>query len=201
MKSLKRKNKSWLYLISSFLFIIGFIFLYMNYFDNKKIEDCEKQAIDEYYNQQTISEPIIQDLTEEVKTTKKINYVAVLKIPKINLEKGLVDRNSYLNNVKYNIQILKESSMPDETNGNVILASHSGNSKVSFFKNLNKLEINDNVIIDYKNVTYTYKVVYIYEIDKTGTAVINRNNNKNTLTMITCKSKTNKQIVIICEEV
>ena len=39
----------------------------------------------------------------------------------------------------------------------------------------------------------------IYDVEKTGTANIVRNAEKNTLTLITCRHNTNKQIVIICE--
>ena len=104
-----------------------------------------------------------------------------------------------MNDVKYNVEILDSSDMPDKENGNVILAAHSGNSKVSYFKNLDKLKIDDMVYIDYYNKTYNYKVVNIYDIEKTGKAKIIQNQNTNTLTLITCKEKTNKQIVIICE--
>jgi LPXTG-site transpeptidase (sortase) family protein len=89
--------------------------------------------------------------------------------------------------------------MPDIENGNLILAGHSGNARVSYFKNLNKLKLDDTAIIIYNNKEYNYKVVDIYEIDKTGDAEIIRDENKNTLTLITCKHNTKKQIVIICE--
>ena len=91
-----------------------------------------------------------------MKEHKKIEYIAVLKIPKINLERGLVDPNSYLNNVDYNIQILKNSAMPDQRFGNVMLAAHSGNARISYFRNLDKLDINDNVSISYKGKIYSY---------------------------------------------
>ena len=45
------------------------------------------------------------------------------------------------------------------------------------------------------------KVVDIYDIEKTGTAEIIKNKNTTTLTLITCRHNTNKQIVIICEMV
>ena len=47
--------------------------------------------------------------------------------------------------------------------------------------------------------TYNYKLVNTYEIEKTGTAHIKRNGEKNTLTLITCKHNTNKQLVFIFE--
>ena len=134
-----------------------------------------------------------------MKEHKKIEYIAVLKIPKINLERGLVVPNSYLNNVDYNIQILKNSAMPDQRFGNVILAAHSGNARISYFRNLDKLDINDNVSISYKGKIYSYKVVNIYDIEKNGKAQIIRNKNVSTLTLVTCRHNTNKQMIVICE--
>ena len=67
------------------------------------------------------------------------------------------------------------------------------------FKNLSKLKINDYASIYYKNKEYKYSLKRIYEIEKNGTAIIKRDINKNTLTLITCKSKTKKQIVFIFE--
>lgn len=126
-------------------------------------------------------------------------YIGVLKIEKVNLNRGFYDKKSKLNKVSKNIQVLDESDMPDIEFGNVILAAHSGNSSVSFFKNLSKLKINDYASIYYKNKEYKYSLKRIYEIEKNGTAIIKRDINKNTLTLITCKSKTKKQIVFIFE--
>ena len=163
----------------------------------------DEESIAEFYENEETTENIIEEPTEEKpkeeKKEEKINYIAVLKIPKIKLVRGLVARNSYLNNIKYNVEILKDSSMPDEVNGNVILAAHSGNARISYFRNLDKLKLGDEISIEYKSKTYEYKIVDIYLIDKTGTAEIIRNKDKSTLTLITCKHNTNKQIIVIAE--
>ena len=83
--------------------------------------------------------------------------------------------------------------------GNVILAGHSGSGRTAYFKNLHKLQRDDEVSIFYNGVEYKYKVVNQYDIDKTGTANIVRNAEKSTLTLITCRKNTNKQIIYICE--
>ena len=72
-------------------------------------------------------------------------------------------------------------------------------TRVSYFRKLDQLVIGDSVSIDYKNQTYNYKVIDIYDIEKTGKAEIIKNKNTTTLTLITCRHNTNKQIVIICE--
>ncbi len=182
---------------------IGVSLITYDYFSNKNIEIEEQEAIEEFY---TIQEELKEENTseepqkvEEVKKQNKTNYIAILKIPKIDLERGLVDPNSYLNNVKYNLEIVEGSSMPNKKNSNLIIASHSGTARISYFRNLNKLSINDEILLIYKNKTYKYKVSNKYEIEKTGTAKIIRNNNKTTITLITCKYKTNKQIVVIAD--
>ena len=89
--------------------------------------------------------------------------------------------------------------MPDQENGNVILAAHSGNGRTAFFRNLDKMQIDDTVSIFYNGYEYKYRMINTYDIEKTGTAEITRNGQKSTLTLITCRHNTNKQIVIICE--
>ena len=68
------------------------------------------------------------------------------------------------------------------------------------FTNLNKLGNGDLAYIKYNNVTYTYKIVNIYDVLKTGTVSIYRDKNKSTLTLITCNLKDNtKQTIYIAE--
>ena len=174
--------------------------LLLNYFDNKQ----DEKLIQEFYQEdlsedETTEEVVTEEAVEEKKETRKVNYIAVLKINKINLVRGLVDESSYLNNVRYNIQIIKGSNMPDVVGGNLILAAHSGNVRVSYFRNLNKLKIGDEASVDYKDKTYKYKVVNIYDVNKNGKVEIKRNLSKTTLTLITCRHNTDKQIVTILE--
>ena len=213
-RKIKNNNqrKGQLLIVGSFLIIIGIGILSgkgaSNYLDKKQ----EQDLIKDFYEQQeeyVVDVPVMEEelVKEEVAeqeekkeaTTPTINYIAVIKIPKIGLEKGLASKGSYWNNVNRNIEILSESDMPDVENGNVILAGHSGNSGVSYFRKLNKLQNDDTVSIVYNGKEYKYKMVNSYEIEKNGYAHIVRNAEKSTLTLITCKHNTNKQIVVICE--
>ena len=200
MERRKRKNKSWLYIIGSLIFLCGLSLVFYDYYLEQKINIQEQEAIEEFYEEEIITDSIEEpQKIEEVEEQAKVNYIAILKILKIKLERGLVDPSSYLNNVKYNLQWIDGSSMPDQVNGNVIIAGHSGSARVSYFRKLDQLVIGDSVSIDYKNQTYNYKVIDIYDIEKTGKAEIIKNKNTTTLTLITCRHNTNKQIVIICE--
>ena len=161
----------------------------------------EKKELVENNEEEIVDDVDTDILDEEKKVTVNVNkkeYIGYLEIKKINLKQGLVSKNSYYNNVNRNIQIIKSSSYPDEENGNTILASHSGTSSISYFKNLYKLEVNDEAKIYYKNNTYTYKLNNIYNVPKTGTVNIKRDIYKTTLTLITCTkgSKTEQTVYI-----
>lgn len=127
---------------------------------------------------------------------KKDDVFASVRIPKINVNRSLYNVNSKENTVDKNIQIIKESNMPDEVNGNFILAAHSGLSPIAYFHNLDKLEIGDEVYINYLNNDYKYIISNKYDVLKTGKVSIKRDRNKSTITMITCKGD-DKQLVVI----
>ena len=203
---LKKRNnryftKSQLLIVGSLLIIISLgIFTFRTIIDEYQ-KSKEKNMLENFYKTQEIKEETTTEKKSQSqnKKSEEEKYIASIKIPKINLEKGLVSKDNKNNNVKKNIQILKDSDSPEKENGNVILAAHSGTSKVAFFRDLYKLTIEDEVIITYNKKIYKYKVTNIYDIDKTGKAQIIRNHGKNTLTLITCRQKTKKQIIIICE--
>ena len=200
----KRRKKSWFIIIGSLIIVLGFSLLSFDFIKPYVDENTEEKSLEQFYikeeqiidkNDKTTSD----EVEKEKKPKVKYNYIAVLKIPKINLEKGLVEKSSKYNNINYGVQILKESDSPDVINGNVILAAHSGTANISYFRNLDKLDKGDDAIIYYQGNTYNYKVVKKYDADKTGEISIKRDRNTSTLTLITCRHNTDKQIVIILE--
>ena len=127
-------------------------------------------------------------------------YFGYLEIPKINLKQGLVPLDSKLNTVSKNIQTIYPSDYPDKENGNLILAAHSGTSSIAYFKNLYKLELNDEANIIYNGEKYIYNIVDIYTVPKNGEVAIYRNENINTLTLITCtKNDDTTQTIYIAQ--
>lgn len=149
-------------------------------------------------------EPAVEEPTEEVKEDNNNyiyeEYLGVLDIPKINFYKGFYSKTSSLNNVQFNLFVLKESDYPDVVNGNLIIAGHSGNYNNSYFNDLYKLSIDDIVTVHYQGKDYIYKITKIYNEKKTGTVRILRNRNKTSLTLITCTNGDNyHQTIYIAE--
>ena len=179
----KKKIKISLLIFISTIILLSIYYISIYYEDKK-----EQQLISEYFNT-TIDDNSYNKINKD-------NYIGILEIPAINLRKGFYNIDNKNNNVNKNIQVLEKSSMPDEENSFLAIAGHSGNGRKSFFKDLYKLNINDEIIIYYKNNEYFYKINNIYEEDKDGTIEIKKDNySKIILTTCNQKDKT-KQIII-----
>ena len=198
MQVIKRKSKYIIIAIGVILLLIASGYLLYKYVSYKEETTYEINLINDYIDKEEPKEELKNEPVEEEKAKEKTNYNMVIEIPKIKLKKGLCKINESCNKVSKNIQVIKESDMPNIENGNLILASHNGNSSVSFFNKLNKLKVNDTIYIYYKNIKYEYKLSNSYEIKKNGNAIIHRDGTKTTLILITCKKNSkDKQIVYV----
>ena len=221
---MKKKRELIILIMSLIILVFGSIVLInANARDTKKMNiDTDKLKTKVIAEKEEIEESVesIEESTEPTKTNnvqaqnntiqnnEVVNtsyveettpyYIATLKIPKIGLEKGLVPIDSPDNTLEKNVETIKESNYPDVMNGNLILAAHSGNMKVSFFRRLLELNVGDTASIVYNGKTYTYRVNNIYDIPKTGWAEIVRDSNRTTLTLITCRPGTDYQAIFIC---
>lgn len=205
----KSNNKSRLLILIGFLiFLLGLgisltkysMIFYDDYKRNKQIETYFEKTPKITDVTVDIDDNEIDESIKEKAGSPVYDYIGVLEITKIDLKRGFLNIGDKGNNVNKNIQVIKGSDMPDVTNGNLIIAAHSGNSSIAFFNKLYKLSNGDNANVYFNGIKYTYKVADSYEVEKTGQVVIHRNNDKNCLTLITCsQSKKNKQIVYVFE--
>ena len=159
--------------------LIGLILGLSNYIDDKI-----NIAYDTMNNKLATINTKEEQVVEEIEDLE--HYIGYLEIPKIDFNRGFYSKNSTLNNVEVNIQVLSTSNYPDVTNGNLVIVGHSGDAYNSYFNDLKNLTIDDELIITYKNQKYIYKINNIYNVEKTGTVKIERDKRKNTLTLITC---------------
>ena len=141
--------------------------------------------------------------SEDEKNNNKIveNYIAYLRIPKIELNRGYYNITSKLNNVNKNIYVHPASTCPNNVSGNnLILASHSGSSSISYFKKLYKLELEDDVYLEYNGKTFHYKIKNIYTVPKDGTVALRVKQDASTISLITCtKGDSKTQTIYISE--
>lgn len=199
----RRKENKIILLIGVFLIIFSIFLISLDIYKSTKKEVEEVKMVDDFFIEEEHFEKNIPQEQPKEEDNKKssspsYNYIAILEIPSIDLKRGLVDYNSRYNNVKYNIQIIEHSQMPNVENSNLILAGHNGTSGVSFFRNLYKLKEDSLIYIYYDGIKYIYKLNNSYDTSKDGKVEIVRNRYKNTITLITCKRGTkDKQTVFI----
>lgn len=183
---LKRKTK--LIIFGLIIIIIGIIVGIIPLFLKEINVEKENTKVKEYIN----------NTSNKINISPKNDMLLVLEIPKINLKRVVYNLDSDLNTIKKNIEIMKESSLPNTDNGNVILEGHNGDSSISYFNKLDKLSEFDLAYIYYQGTKYIYSIDKIYDVEKDGDVEVVRDKDKNTLTLITCKSNTqDKQLVLI----
>lgn len=209
IKRMKKNNLKFQVAAGVILIISGIPLLLSNYIKEKRdVVFSEMNLVLSEINTRDIEnveeEPAVEEPTEEVKEDNNNyiyeEYLGVLDIPKINFYKGFYSKTSSLNNVQFNLFVLKESDYPDVVNGNLIIAGHSGNYSNSYFNDLYKLSIDDTVTVHYQGKDYIYKITKIYNEKKTGIVRILRNRNKTSLTLITCTNGDNyHQTIYIAE--
>ena len=203
----KRISPSTVALIGAFVITIGGFFILYNFISDKKLFAYDYMNEQIYDNRETEIYDVntTEVNTDEEETNTKTyqdieSYIGYLEIPKIKFRRGFYNITSKLNTVEANIEIIKGSNMPDVSNGNLIIAGHSGTGWKAFFKNLYKLEIGDEAIVTYVGINYKYKITNIYKQKNTGTVSIKRNYDKTTLTLITCtKDDSSTQTIYIAE--
>jgi len=191
----RKKNK---YRLIGILFvvigiIVGIIPIFLKSKEQKEMNAQIDSFLESPSSPSRTSDVVLSPPIEEEET-----FLMVLEIPKVNLRRGIYSKDSKWNSIEYNVTILEESNFPDEEYGNVILAAHNGPADIACFNQLHQLEVGYMAYVYYNGIKYGYEVSDIYDVAKDGTVEISRNQNLNTLTLITCKKNTSdRQLVII----
>ncbi len=202
-------KKSHILLIGSFFIFVGIISLSWSYLSKIKrdvYEDMKIAMMTSLEREEKVVEdvPIVEEVSKEENNNSYVvdysKYLGVLEIPRIGLKRGFYNTDSKYNNIQYNVTMIGGSQLPDVENGNLILMAHSGDAYISYFAYLWMLGVGDHAYVTYNGRKYDYQVVNIYNVEKNGVAVIRRNKEKNTLTLITCtKNNDFSQTIYILE--
>ncbi len=206
-----QSRKNCVIFIGVALIIIGVFVLSSNYFYGKidnayaymnglllESESEEIYEIPEEVDNLDATSSFPQEETK--KDPAESYYIGSIEIPKVNVNRGFTTIDSPYNTISKNVQVIKGSTYPNVKNGNFILAAHSGNSYIAYFHDLYKLGKGDVAYVNFQNKKYTYKIVNIYEQQKTGKIAIYRDTSKTCLTLVTCtRNKKDKQTIYILE--
>lgn len=185
------------------LVIISGILTFKTIRDNQKSKE-EDELISSFFNfDKEISEDTNdsqqQFEVDKQKIKNKEQYVGILQIPSINLQKGFYKIGSRKNTVNYGLEIISGSRMPNEKNSELVLAGHSGNGYLAFFKELDKVEKGSLIYVYYDEIKYTYKLEETTITNKDGEIKIEKDANSQTLILTTCNpdNRDKEQLILI----
>lgn len=136
-------------------------------------------------------------ITNHLKLYKDDN-IGYIKINKIHLKEKLYSIGNKKNNVEENVTILKDSTFPNNNNSTMIIAAHSGTGKIAYFRDLDKLNVGDEVKLMINDKDYNYIIKNKWEEKKTGSIRFPMIKQKQ-LILTTCSpNKDNYQLIINC---
>ena len=68
--------------------------------------------------------------------------------------------------------------------------------------NLKKINLNEKIILyDSYNISVSYSVYNIFEVENTNTSILAQENSTRKLTLITCNNKNKKRLIIKAKEI
>ena len=176
------------------------LILFLNFEYDKKLQIQNEDRVDNYLEVTSNSEKndtssISESPVDPIIST--FNYSGILEIPKISLKAGFANSDDNFNIINYAIGVDPNSVYPPEQ-GNFILYAHSGNSSIAYFKNLNKVSLNDDIYVYIEGVKYHYQIKDIYEVKKVGTVNVLSSETEKYITLITCsRTDKNQQLIVI----
>ena len=182
-------------------------------------QDINIQSVDEV--EQTLESPV-KSIEGNVNMEELLPYLIQAAKDSQNSEEKAKDVNDYLNNqdilgmieiekiqLKYivvegtekeNIRVTighMSRTAPMGGDGNCALAGHRGGTYGIFFKNIDQLDIDDDIkITDIKGKAYNYKVYNKMVTEATDMTVIDDVPGEKTLTLISCEENGTKRLII-----
>lgn len=204
LKKSKKMKKSQALLIGSLLIFGGVVAFSWNYLLRMRDEVFSdmKIAMMDTTPSVDVQEDNPPDMApqqyEEQYTIDYSRYFGVLEIPRIGLKRGFYNVGSRYNTIQYNVTLNSGSTMPTEGHGNVVLTAHSGDSYISYFAYLYRLNVGDDCYITYNGNVYHYQIVNIYNVPKSGVVMVDFEPEIMRLTLITCtKDSDTEQTIYI----
>lgn len=121
------------------------------------------------------------------------NVLALIKIDKINVKHPILEGVGD-NVLKVAVGHFPETKMPGQM-GNFALIGHRNYTFSQPFKDLDKLEVGDEIVIETRNSSFTYKVTNKKIVSPSQTDVLDSRGGS-TITVVTCTDHASKRLVI-----
>lgn len=140
------------------------------------------------------------DSNIDTSENKNINYpyLGNLSIPSLNIFYPVFLE---FNNENLDLSLCKFYGSLPNVSSNLCIVGHNYDNHI-FFSDLNDINLNDEIfIINNSNITYTYIVFDIYEVEENDISPIYNTTYKYELTLITCNNKNDKRLIVKAKQI
>jgi sortase A len=170
--------------------------IYMKYDTNERQKQLRKsfqQSMNSLADDSTTGIKPNEVAPNEKPQSQEVKALALLIIPKINLNVAVCE-GVEMDLLKYAVGHFKETAKPGE-NGNCVLAGHRNFTHAEFFKNLDQLNKDDDIIIRTKSYEYRYKVTEKFVVNPDRVEVLNPTKDS-VITLITCTIGAKQRLIV-----
>jgi sortase A len=150
------------------------------------------------FNNDSYEDPVIDKVVNNQKNPSELAKTVnknTIYLDKINVKAPIIfnvpnDADSVAANLQNGVIHIAGAAHPGEI-GNVFLTGHSSNfvwargNYNNIFSRLNNLQVNDNIVINYNDVIYIYRVSDKYVASASAIGNLKQNNNSE-ITLMTC---------------
>lgn len=149
----------------------------------------EKQAINNL--KQKIE---LKDDSDEIKEVNIGDEIALIDIDSLNINSIIVSGIGK-DQIRHYIGHFENTPMPGEF-GNFSIAGHSSTIYNNVFNNLKNIKIGEDIVITTVNGKFTYKVNEIFESDPSNMSVLDQDNEKKEMTIVTCTKDGKERLIV-----
>jgi len=123
------------------------------------------------------------------------DIIGMIEIEKIDIKMIIVEGTEW-DNIRVTIGHMKQTEQIGEE-GNCALAGHRGGTYGTFFKEIDQLEVGDEIVLtDIKGNIFSYKVYNQYVTEPTDMKAVDDVPGEKTLTLISCEDNGKKRLII-----
>ncbi|KEH98873.1 sortase [Clostridium botulinum C/D str. BKT12695] len=125
------------------------------------------------------------------------NEIALIDIPSIDLQSVIVE-GMKKEQLRYYLCHFEDTAMPGE-NGNFSIAGHSSFIYNEILNNLYKVNVGDVIKLRTKKGEFNYFITKKFIVEPNEIEVLEQNENKKTMTIVTCSNRGKKRLIVTAE--
>lgn len=195
-------------IIAVILIVVGIVAIvnavglkgYTKYKEKSLIDEFEKELEDKTPEDSASPEeaPTSEPPQEEdLKPLLGGQKLAIIEIPELKL-KSIIVEGTDMSHLRYYVGHFTQTKMPGEY-GNFAISGHSSNVYNEVFNGVNKLKNGDMIKITTLYGEYEYFVTRVYNVDPYQTEVLDDEEGKRMMTIVTCNEVGDLRVIVQAE--